>query len=63
MSIVEQLYSSDKIQTNKGTRQKKKKMWKIPHLVCPPPPMTENVENFQKKKTKKRLKKTLKSPK
>ena len=32
----------------------KKKMWKIPHWVCPPPPpMTESVENFPKKKLKK----------
>ena len=37
---------------SKGTRQKKGKMWKIPHLVWPPP-MTEIVENFQKKNLKK----------
>ena len=33
---------------SKGTRQKKK-LLKIPHWVWPPPLMTENVENFQKK--------------
>ena len=44
----------------KGTRQKKKKkMWKIPHWVRPPPPTDKIVENFPKKKIQKKVEKNM----
>ena len=43
------------ITISKGTRQKKSGKFHIGS--DPPPPMTENGENFQKKKNKKKFKK------